>query len=116
MIIIIKQEDDTDNVEIEYEVETPNFSNNPEYEQFKDVFNHFLNQGEEEEKNEENKEKEEEKEKDDDKSSSDSENSDSENDEPKENVIGKKKLKKLNRLTVAELKQMVNKPEVVEVE
>ena len=32
-----------------------------------------------------------------------------------ETVLGKKKLKKMNRLSVAELKQLVKKPEVVEV-
>jgi len=105
-----KPKDDTPNVEIEYEVETPVF-NNPEYEQFKDVFNHFIGKDEDEEENEENKEKEEEKEKDDSKSSDDSS---SEEEAPKENVIGKKKLKKMSRLSVAELKQLVNKPEVVE--
>ena len=91
-------------------METPDFEK-PEYEQFKNVFNHFISKEEDEEGNEEDNEKEEEKEKNEDKSS----DSDSDDDEPKEPVIGKKKLKKMNRLTVAELKQLVSKPEVVEV-
>lgn len=112
--------ENTDDVEIEYEVETPKFDN-PEYSQFKGVFEHFMNLTKgEDENNEEVKEEEtiEDNKKNEEKSGSDDDNeesnSNSDSDDDKPDSIGKKKLRKMNRLTVAELKQLVKTPEVVE--
>ncbi|RIA84140.1 hypothetical protein C1645_808909 [Glomus cerebriforme] len=110
--------EDSEKVEIEYVFQPPlDVSNDPYFEEFSKVFAHFQitnNESEaqpemkEEEKEETNKSKVDIKAKD-----SDGE-SDMETEEDKQDKVSKKKLKKLARLSVAQLKQLVKRPEVVE--
>lgn len=105
------QEDD---VEIEYIAEPILEADDPNYQQFSHVFQHFslvastdepettADDAVIEEVDEERNQKE---------GGSDM---DSDDEEKRENGMSKKKQKKLNRLSVAELKQLVTKPEVVE--
>ncbi|KAI9599047.1 hypothetical protein BDF19DRAFT_381974 [Syncephalis fuscata] len=111
-----------ENVEVEYI--TPDVElNEPEFEVFADVFAKFqkLSSGADEDEDEElpvtstNKNVDDETAEDDGTAKAKASGSDAEEDEEDEDEpLSKKKLKKINRLTVAELKQLVTKPEVVE--
>ncbi|KAI8054355.1 hypothetical protein BDF22DRAFT_678680 [Syncephalis plumigaleata] len=105
-----------DGVEVEYVAQEVELTQ-PEFEVFADVFARFqklssVTDDEEEElpvttKSTEDQSTE-------DKPAAATEADESDADDEDEQVLSKKKLKKLNRLTVAELKQLVTKPEVVE--
>ncbi|KAI9356804.1 hypothetical protein BD770DRAFT_389323 [Pilaira anomala] len=113
-----EKDDSLDNVEIEYVVQPVDVStlknmdgmsslDENTLQQFSDIFKHFQtgkpDEDEEEFPVQENQEQTENKE-------GESDDEEKESDQP----LSKKKLKKVQRLTVAELKQLVKKPEAVE--
>ncbi|CAB4475974.1 uncharacterized protein OCT59_018011 [Rhizophagus irregularis] len=110
--------EDSEKVEIEYVLQPPlDVSNDPYFEEFSKVFAHFQIANNESEAQPEMKEEEKEetnKSKDDIKTKELDEGSDMETEEDKQEKVSKKKLKKLARLSVAQLKQLVKRPEVVE--
>ncbi len=116
-----KDVDSDPGVEVEYVPEPINMSD-PAVRQFSRIFEAFKlsEPAKPESKAAELKvEKQPEKKKDEPKKSSDDEDSDSDSDMEKDNnddgpKMSKKKMRKMNRLSVAELKQLVHRPDVVE--
>ncbi|CAG8602971.1 15286_t:CDS:10, partial [Dentiscutata heterogama] len=108
--------DDSENVEIEYVLQPLDVTNDPYYEEFSKVFAHFqITQDETEVKSETKEEKNETLKIQNETRMKDSEEvSENESEEDKQEKVSKKKLKKMNRLSVAQLKQLVKRPEVVE--
>ncbi|CAG8462373.1 3895_t:CDS:10 [Racocetra fulgida] len=112
-----QEADDSENVEIEYVLQPLDVTNDPYYEEFSKVFAHFQITKDEtevkseikEEKNEALKTQNESRMKD-----SDDDTENESEDEERQDKVSKKKLKKMNRLSVAQLKQLVKRPEVVE--
>ncbi|KAJ3090670.1 Splicing factor 3B subunit 2 [Quaeritorhiza haematococci] len=122
-----KGEDGADDVEIEYvppPIEAILPSDSEEFQQFADVFAKFRVASsfdeeapitdEQQEGDENGKDKEAGDEADVQKADGSDSDSDAEGQDDDKKKVSKKKLRKMNRLTVAELKQLVNKPEVVE--
>ncbi|CAG8445068.1 2051_t:CDS:10 [Scutellospora calospora] len=108
--------DDSENVEIEYVLQPLGESNDPYYEEFSKVFAHFqITKDETEVKSEIKEEKNEILKIQSETRTRDSENdSENESEDDRQDKVSKKKLKKMNRLSVAQLKQLVKRPEVVE--
>ncbi|CAG8566006.1 7892_t:CDS:10 [Diversispora eburnea] len=108
--------EDEEKVEIEYVYQPLDVSNDPYFEEFSKVFAHFQISKDETEEQTETKEEENvepTKSQNDKMQDSDTE-SNVDSDDDKLEKISKKKLKKMNRLSVAQLKQLVKRPEVVE--
>ncbi|KAF9437734.1 hypothetical protein BGZ76_011372 [Entomortierella beljakovae] len=97
-------------VQVEWVPETP-IELAPGFEEFSSIFKHFQLQDTDDKENAENGEKEQDSKEADKKS--DGSDSDSDNDLEKQ-AASKKKLKRLNRMSIAVLKQMAKQPEVVE--
>ncbi|CAG8438081.1 2017_t:CDS:10 [Funneliformis mosseae] len=109
--------DDVEKVEIEYVLQPLDVSNDPYFEEFSKVFAHFQIANNESEAQPEIKEEEKDeiiKSQVDTKAKDSDVESDMETEEDKQDKVSKKKLKKLARLSVAQLKQLVKRPEVVE--
>ncbi|CAG8665240.1 10034_t:CDS:10, partial [Cetraspora pellucida] len=112
-----QETDDSEIVEIEYVLQPLDVTNDPYCEEFSKVFAHFQITKDEtevkseikEEKNETLKTQNESRMKD-----SDDDTENESEDEDRQDKVSKKKLKKMNRLSVAQLKQLVKRPEVVE--
>ncbi|XP_058120257.1 splicing factor 3B subunit 2 isoform X2 [Anopheles ziemanni] len=128
VVAATKQDDPLEGIEIEYVPEKLSFTDlDPMYRQFYQVFEIFkldtkskdsLRAGEDAEKEraaaEAQRKAEERNEDDDDDDDDDDDMGDDRDDKDDKEKISKRKLKKLTRLSVAELKQLVSRPDVVE--
>ncbi|CAG8610724.1 9678_t:CDS:10 [Acaulospora morrowiae] len=108
---------DSEKLEIEYVYQPLDVANDPYYEEFTKVFAHFqISKDEIEEQSDLKEEESVEPTKilNEFRAKESDEDSNIDSEEDRQEKISKKKLKKMNRLSVAQLKQLVKRPEVVE--